>query len=52
MSLLFSGELAAAMRKRGDVKFGVYYSLYEWYNGFYLLDKDAQYKTNLFTQVF
>ncbi|MDE3178087.1 MAG: alpha-L-fucosidase, partial [Acidobacteriota bacterium] len=32
-----AGELAAAVRKQG-LKMGFYYSLYEWYNPFYLHD--------------
>ncbi len=32
------GELAAATRKR-DMKFGFYYSLYEWYNPLWLKDR-------------
>jgi alpha-L-fucosidase len=32
------GELAAATRKR-DMKFGFYYSLYEWYNPLWLADR-------------
>ena len=29
------GELAAAVRKNADIKFGVYQSLFEWYNPLY-----------------
>lgn len=36
------GDLAKAVRQK-DLKFGVYHSLYEWYNPIYLQDK-----TNLF----
>ena len=32
----FIGELAAAVRKKADIKFGVYHSLFEWYNPLYL----------------
>ena len=31
----FIGELAAAVRKKVDIKFGVYQSLFEWYNPLY-----------------
>ncbi|XP_069125094.1 alpha-L-fucosidase-like [Argopecten irradians] len=42
------GELAAAVRKRGDVHFGVYHSLYEWFNPLYLEDKANHYKSQNF----
>ena len=32
----FIGELAAAVGKKADIKFGVYHSLFEWYNPLYL----------------
>ncbi|XP_026494871.2 tissue alpha-L-fucosidase [Vanessa tameamea] len=38
------GELAQAVRNR-DMKFGVYHSLYEWYNPIYLEDKKNFYLT-------
>jgi alpha-L-fucosidase len=34
------GDLATAVRKRG-LKFGFYYSLYEWFNPFWLKDRAA-----------
>jgi len=33
------GELAAAVRNRTDLRFGLYHSLYEWYNPLYLSDR-------------
>ncbi|XP_014779792.1 alpha-L-fucosidase isoform X2 [Octopus bimaculoides] len=38
------GELAAAVREKG-IKFGVYHSLYEWFNPHYLEDKRHKFKT-------
>src|SRR5579859_4319578 len=34
------GEMAEAVRKRG-LRFGVYYSLYEWFNPIYLTNREA-----------
>lgn len=33
------GELAAAVKTEGSVRFGLYYSLFEWYHPLYLQDK-------------
>lgn len=41
------GELAQAVRKH-NLTFGVYHSLYEWYNPMYLADKANGYTTNRF----
>lgn len=38
------GEVAAAVREKG-LKFGVYHSLYEWFNPIYLNDKKNRYQT-------
>lgn len=40
------GELARAVREVGGMRFGLYYSLYEWFNPFYQRDKDAGWQTN------
>ncbi|KAJ8725512.1 hypothetical protein PYW08_003695 [Mythimna loreyi] len=42
------GELAAAVRNE-SLKFGVYHSLYEWYNPIYNQDKDNKFKTHTYT---
>lgn len=41
------GVLSKAIRKRG-MKFGVYYSLLEWYNELYLRDKKAHFETSYY----
>lgn len=41
------GELAAAVRA-ASLKFGVYHSLYEWYNPLYLSDKKSNFTKNNF----
>lgn len=45
------GELAAAIRKNTDLRFGLYHSLYEWYNPLYLRDKETRFLTNDFVQI-
>ena len=47
----FIGELAAAVRKKTDIKFGVYHSLFEWYNPLYMEDEEHNYTTNEFVRV-
>lgn len=42
------GDLARAVRKEGGIRFGLYHSLYEWFNPLYLADKEAGFKTNDF----
>lgn len=40
------GELACAVRKKGGMRFGLYYSLYEWFNPLYQRDKAACWSTD------
>lgn len=44
------GELEEAFRQRGDVRFGLYHSLYEWYHPLYLSDKNNSYNTRRFVE--
>jgi len=45
------GDLANAIRKtQPHIHFGVYHSLYEWYNPIYLSDKKNKFKTNEFVK--
>ncbi len=49
--LKFSGDLAAAVRNRTDIHFGLYHSMFEWFHPLYLKDKANKFQTNLFVQV-
>ncbi|XP_072943709.1 tissue alpha-L-fucosidase-like isoform X2 [Epargyreus clarus] len=40
-------ELATSIRKR-NMKFGIYHSLYEWFNPMYLEDKGADFTTQIY----
>lgn len=42
------GELAMAIRNSTNLKFGLYHSLYEWYNPRYLFDKQNNFTTKTF----
>ncbi|KAK4881536.1 hypothetical protein RN001_004855 [Aquatica leii] len=44
------GDLANAIRYTTDLKFGLYYSLYEWYNPLYLADQANNFQTNVFVE--
>lgn len=44
------GELAQAVRKN-DMKFGVYHSLYEWFNPIYLEDKENAFLTKEYPKI-
>lgn len=48
--IIFSGDLAHAIRSNTDLKFGVYYSLYEWFNPLYVSDKDSNFTKHQFTK--
>lgn len=42
------GDLANSIRTNTSLKFGLYHSLYEWFNPMYLSDKQQLFETNLF----
>ncbi|XP_046735105.1 alpha-L-fucosidase isoform X2 [Diprion similis] len=42
------GDLAQAIRKNTDLKFGLYHSMYEWFNPMYLNDKKNKFATDNF----
>ncbi|CAF5157273.1 unnamed protein product, partial [Rotaria sp. Silwood1] len=42
------GDLANAIRNRTDIVFGLYHSMFEWFNPLYLQDKQYGFKTQLF----
>lgn len=41
-------ELANAVRTNSTLKFGLYHSLFEWFNPMYLSDKQSSFKQNTF----
>lgn len=42
------GDLAKSIRNRTDLHFGLYHSLFEWFNPLYLKDKKSLFKENHF----
>ncbi|KAK2170679.1 hypothetical protein LSH36_1g12005 [Paralvinella palmiformis] len=42
------GELAVAIRKKKDLHFGLYHSLFEWFNPLFLKDKANHFQTRYF----
>lgn len=42
------GELADAIRQNTDLHFGLYHSLFEWFNPLFLTDKQNAFKTSYF----
>lgn len=44
------GELVDAVRQNSDIHFGIYHSLFEWFNPLYLNDKASGFKTQTFVQ--
>jgi hypothetical protein len=45
-----TGDLANAIRKHTDLKFGLYHSLYEWFHPLYLQDKENDWGTQDFVK--
>lgn len=48
MLLNETGELAKAIRTNTRIRFGLYHSMYEWYNPLYLADKRNNFTTDTF----
>lgn len=48
---LQSGDLAAGVRNNTDIHFGLYYSLYEWFNPLFLKDKASGFTTTDYRDV-
>lgn len=44
------GMLANSIRAKTDIHFGVYHSLFEWYNPVYNIDKENNFKTQYFVK--
>ncbi len=49
--VLYSGDLASAIRSRTNMTFGLYHSMYEWFHPLYLEDKQNDFKTQFFPNV-
>ncbi len=47
----YSGDLANALRNRTTIEFGIFYSMYEWFNQVYLEDKKNGFNTTQFISV-
>lgn len=47
-NILISDELATAIRNQTNLKFGLYHSLYEWFNPLYLDDKATNFTKSRF----
>lgn len=45
-----SGDLANAIRNSTDLRFGLYYSLFEWFNPLYLQDKANKWATQSYVR--
>jgi len=45
------GDLANSIRNRTNITFGVYHSMFEWFNPLYLQDKQNGFKTQFFPTV-
>ncbi|XP_033100644.1 alpha-L-fucosidase-like [Anneissia japonica] len=44
------GELAKSIRQNTSIVFGLYHSLFEWFNPLYIGDKDSGFKTDEYVQ--
>jgi alpha-L-fucosidase len=44
------GDLAEAIRRRTDIHFGLYHSLFEWFNPLYIADKSVGFTTRKFPE--
>ena len=47
----FKGELANSIRKNTNLTFGLYHSLFEWFNPLFLSDVKSGYKNQDFVRV-
>ena len=48
---MFAGALADAVRSHPDLHFGLYFSLFEWFNPLYLQDKANNFTTQTYVKV-
>ena len=51
ISFLLTGDLAQAIRKNTNITFGLYHSLFEWFNPIYLKDQANNYMTQDYVKV-
>jgi hypothetical protein len=51
LNVTFLGDLAVAIRNRTNLVFGLYYSLFEWFNPVYLEDKSNNWTTQNYPKV-
>ena len=49
--VVFSGELADAIRSNTNITFGLYHSLFEWFNPLYMKDSANNYQTQDYVKV-
>ena len=49
--LLSLGMLANSIRKKTSIHFGLYHSLFEWFNPLFIQDKANNWKTQNFVEV-
>ena len=49
--LFFLGDLADAIRSHTNVTFGLYHSLFEWFNPLYLKDSASNFSTQDYVKV-
>lgn len=47
---ILTAELAEAVRADNHMKFGLYHSLFEWYNPMYVSDKNSEFSLNEFVE--
>lgn len=47
---IFTAELAQAVRADNHMRFGLYHSLFEWYNPMYVSDRNSDFSQNEFVQ--
>ena len=45
------GDLAIAVRNRTDLHFGLYHSLFEWFNPVYIADAQSHFTLRRFVEV-
>ena len=49
--LYVAGDLARAIRKTTDMKFGLYHSMFEWFHPLYVKDKENKFETQDFVRL-